>query len=275
VSQVVARLKRQSVAICKVMSSDHDIINLPDLANAIPFDPHYKIEDNQWFRISEFSDTEFADAALGAAINTADFVQLQQTRASDVKFICIIQGHYRLYQRIVPSHIIKKKWITISGEFSLVEGERILLINEVPDAIHNTQTDNLYFSDFSVLKSFFSKIEKLYRDATDAEVDAFLQNEVIKAVDDFTSEKVSKPNRHRIALAQDKLAAYSADDVKALVKDFPDYIKDVKIENGAFIITNDNDLKLAIFCIEERYYTTPISKERRLANSVLRLDGNG
>ncbi|WP_062783083.1 hypothetical protein, partial [Novosphingobium capsulatum] len=202
-----------------------------------------------------------------------DFPQLKKDQATDLKFLCVIQGKYRFYQRVTPSHIVKKKWMTVSDEFSLVEGEKIILINDAPDAIHDTASDELYFSDFSILKTFFSKIEEMYREATEEEVNAFLQNEVIKAVPEFTSDKVSKPNRQRIALAQAKLAAYTKQNVEQLLQEFPEYVADVEIADGAFKITSDNDLKMAIFCIEERFYTTAVSKEKRLANSILKLTG--
>lgn len=272
-SQVVARLKRKSVEICKVTASDGDIIGLPNLGDTVDFDPYYKREDSQWLAIADFSKTAYAIDALGTEINTADFPQLKNENATDVKFLCIIQGQYRLYQRVVSSQIVKRKWLKISDEFSIVEGEKIILLNDIPDAVHDTVEDRLYFSDFAILKTFFSKIEELYRDATDAEVKAFLQNEVIKAVPEFTSDKVSKPNRQRIALAQEKLGAYSKQNVEQLMQEFPEYIKDVEIKDGAFKVKNDNDLKMAIFCIEERFYTTSISKEKRLANSILKLQG--
>ena len=270
-SQVVARLKRKSVEVCKVMASDGDIIALPDLGDSVNFDPYYKREDGQWLAIGEFSKTAYAIETLGADVNTADFPQLKKDQATDLKFICIIQGQYRLYQRVISSHIVKKKWMKVSDEFAIVEGEKIILLNDVPDAIHDTVSDELYFADFAILKTFFSKIEELYREATDEEVKAFLQNEVIKAVPEFSSEKVSKPNRQRIALAQEKLTAYTKQNVEQLLQEFPEYVEDVKIKDGAFEVKNDNDLKMAIFCIEERFYTTAISKEKRLANSIMKL----
>jgi hypothetical protein len=268
---ILARLKRKSVQLCKVMSTAEVIINVPNLANAKEFDPHYKPDEDQWLKLSKFSEMPYAEAALGAAINTTDLVQLTPDQAVDVRFICVVQGQYRMYQRVTPASIIKKKFIKVSGEFSLVQDEKIILFNDFPDAIHDTQSDNLYFTDFSRLKSFFSKIEELYREATDEEVKQFLSEVIIKPAPNFSSTDVSKPNRQRIALVRDKLNVFTSQQIEHLIQEFPNYIQDVKIEDGAFVISNDNDLKLAIYCMEERFYTTPISEEKRLANSVLKL----
>ena len=43
-------------------------------------------------------------------------------------------------------------------------------------------------------------------------------------------------------------------------------------DDMSFKIENENDLKVLIFGIEQRYYTTRIGSERRLANSVLTLE---
>ena len=42
-------------------------------------------------------------------------------------------------------------------------------------------------------------------------------------------------------------------------------------ENKKFEVATDDDLKLLLYGIEQRFYTTPIGQEKRLANSVMRL----
>ncbi len=270
-SYVVGRLKRKSVEVRKIVESDDDVIVIPDFANSVPFDPHYKPDEGQWLFIDNFSTSVYAIGSLCASVNTADFSQLTEQDALNLKFICSIQNEYRCYQRIVPSQIIRKTFLQLSG-LTLISDEKLIIINNIPDAIHNTSDDRLYFSDFSVLKTFFSGIEALYKEATREEVDAFLKNEVMQCAPEFNSDLVSKPNRHRINLAIAKLDVYTKQNVEQLIQEFPDYVKDVEVKDGCFVIKSDNDLKLAIFCIEERFYTTPVSKEKRLANSVLRID---
>jgi hypothetical protein len=273
VTQVVARLKRKSVELRKVMSIDRDILIVPKFDDSLAFDPHYKPDDGEWLFLSEFSKTQYAIEGLGAVVNTAGFPQLEAAQAKKVKFLCILQGDCRLYQKLVPSSVLRKKWLKVSGDFSLVEDEEIIILNETPDAIHDTESDRLYFRDFSILKTFFSKIEELYREATDAEVKDFLGQEIISLGGGFSADKVGKPNRKRIALAAAKLQAFTPQNIEQMIQEFPEYVNDVEIKEGRFVIKNDRDLKMSIYCLEERFYTTSISKERRLANSVLQLGG--
>jgi hypothetical protein len=42
-------------------------------------------------------------------------------------------------------------------------------------------------------------------------------------------------------------------------------------ENQAFKIATEEDLKALLYGIEQRYFTTPVGNERRLANSIISL----
>ncbi|MBK9396913.1 MAG: hypothetical protein IPN55_06635 [Saprospiraceae bacterium] len=80
--------------------------------------------------------------------------------------------------------------------------------------------------------------------------------------------KVSIPNRKKIALIKDTLTRFTDVERQAIY----DYTKDygqVTFEDGKFKIETDEDLKYVLWGIEQRYYTTPIGGERRVANSVI------
>ena len=40
-------------------------------------------------------------------------------------------------------------------------------------------------------------------------------------------------------------------------------------ENGKFKIETDSDLKFVLWGIEQRFYTTPIGGDKRVANSII------
>lgn len=55
-------------------------------------------------------------------------------------------------------------------------------------------------------------------------------------------------------------------------KEMFDYIKEyyptLKLSNGKAQISNEEDLKNILYGLEERFYTTLISREKRIANSI-------
>ena len=44
-----------------------------------------------------------------------------------------------------------------------------------------------------------------------------------------------------------------------------------EVDKEIFTINNENEMKYLLWGIEQRYYTTPITKEKRVANSVSRI----
>ena len=49
------------------------------------------------------------------------------------------------------------------------------------------------------------------------------------------------------------------------------YCPDISDGNNHFTISDNKELTLLLFGIEQRFYTTPIGGEKRIANSVIKL----
>ena len=121
------------------------------------------------------------------------------------------------------------------------------------------------------ISSVFNGVDELYKEATDEEVEKFLNEPFVESKNDFDTSKVSKPNRKRIALAMDTLAKMSNKDRKSMLSYVDSYCTGkLKIDkkSNTVQISNDDELKLVLYGIEQRFYTTPFGHERRLANSV-------
>jgi len=150
-----------------------------------------------------------------------------------------------------------------------------LVVNSLPDAIYLKASDTLVFKSLATISSIFKGIDVLYKEATDEEVENFLEEDFIELTDEFTIDKVSKPNRKRVALAMDTLAALPVDDRDKMYSYIHSYC-DQKLTfgqaNSKFSITTDNELKYLLYGIEQRFYTTMLGQEKRLANSVQTMD---
>lgn len=102
-----------------------------------------------------------------------------------------------------------------------------------------------------------------------------MDKDFIDLSDGYNVDKVSKPNRKRIALTMDTLNRMEADERTKIIEYINNYC-DQKLhfdaDNETFEIKNDDELKYLLYGIEQRFYTTPLSQERRLANSVQSMD---
>lgn len=149
-----------------------------------------------------------------------------------------------------------------------------LCINSLPDAIYQTEEDTLIFKNLATISSVFRGIDILYKEATKEEVENFLGEEFIELSDGFNVDKVSKPNRKRVALAMDTLASLPPEDKDQMLSYIHSYCEH-KLEfdqaNSKFEVKTDEELKYLLYGIEQRFYTTHLGQEKRLANSVVTL----
>ena len=153
-----------------------------------------------------------------------------------------------------------------------------IVIRDLPDAIYDKTTDTLYFRRLESITSIFKGIDMLYREATKEETESFLANDFISLKDGYSSNKVKTANRKRIALAVKTLSELDEQDRKNIFKYIGDYCPELKVsenDENAFEIGSENELKMLLYGIEQRFYTTPVGGEKRLANSVITLNQGG
>lgn len=146
-----------------------------------------------------------------------------------------------------------------------------IALNEIPDAVYVKAEDKLYFRKLASVTGIFKGIDQLYREATESETERFLERDFITLKNDFCSEQVKTANRKRIALAEDTLSHLQKEEQEKIFTYIGDYCPGLKCANGSFEIGDENDLKLLLFGIEQRFYTTLVGNEKRIANSVIRL----
>ena len=51
-----------------------------------------------------------------------------------------------------------------------------------------------------------------------------------------------------------------------------EYCPDLKREDSAFSVGNEEELKLLTWGIQQRFYTTPVGNERRIASAVITME---
>ncbi len=115
----------------------------------------------------------------------------------------------------------------------------------------------------------FKRIDELYREATDGETEEFLKNDFVVLRNEYDASKVKTANRKRIALAMKTLSALNTEEKRNIFQYIGEYCPDLKTEKNAFLVGNEDELKMVLFGIEQRFYTTPVGDEKRIANSVI------
>lgn len=268
---LVASLKNQANVIWKVMAQSTQFHALPDLSGARNYSPNYKLDEDEWFRLSQFRTRGFSNPLIGTRFTSTNFNQLKTKDYPSISYLCFKQNHFFLFQKLNPSQLISKKWFEISNAPSLESNKSIVVLSIFLDAVYDESSDLLYFKDLVRIKKIFPGIEELYRVATHAEVESFVSNDFIQLSTTYGIDRIKVANRKRIASVVDRLSGLSKKEIKSLVAYTKSYCG-VQYSKGKFQISSEDELKRVLYGIEERYYTTKMSKERRLANSVMSLD---
>jgi hypothetical protein len=275
--QVLTKVKGHSKKTIFKLLSDQTLFDeliITDDA-CVEYVPDHNLDEDSWFKIDKFSEQQYCIEILKNDFDSKDYDDLPKTKFKDIAQLYAIQGNDFYFQKITPSLFVSKKMIAFGEAATLENSDKRLVVNTFPDAIYYKNIDRLVFKSLATISSIFKGIDVLYKEATNEEVETFLEEDFIELSGDFNIEKVSKPNRKRVALAMDTLAAMPAADRDQMCTYIHSYCeKKLKFDKGnsKFEVTTDDELKYLLYGIEQRFYTTPLGHERRLANSVQAMD---
>lgn len=266
---IVAKVKKDA-EYRKVYAGEESIYNVPiELENAIEYTPSRLLEDDEWYKITNFSRQDFCIELLKKDFNTTDYSLINKTNVDLLEYMCSYENEIYFFQRIMRQSIFTRKRITVGDNVTLNKGEKSIVINEIPDAIYNKQQDKLYFKKLETIAPIFKGIEILYKEATREEIESFLENDFIKPVNEYCADKVKTLNRKRIAIAMETLKGFNKKQKKEVLDYTHKYYPQLKYKNGAFSVGSEEDMKYLLWGIEQRYYTAPVTNEKRVANSIM------
>ncbi len=235
--------------------------------NGVEYNPATLIEDEEVYQLTNFSNSEYCLDFLKNELNTVEHDQITKDNLKKLSFICTVQGDLYFFQIINSSYFISKKWFSID-ELTLETEKPIITINHFADAIYDKGSDVLFFKKLTNAQKIFKGMDQLYKEATEEETQTFLEKDFLEVSQNFTGNHVTIPNRKRIALVNETLSRLSNEE-KTAIYDYTNEYGQVTFENGKFKIENDEDLKFVLWGIEQRFYTTQIGGEKRVANSII------
>ncbi|MVX63112.1 hypothetical protein GKZ28_05290 [Clostridium chromiireducens] len=276
-NHVIAKLRlRQGSESSKFrkLLSNITLYSLPnDLTNNVVYDPATILDEGEWFSIGNFSQKTFFLQFLSEYTDSVAYSQIEPTQISNIDFMCTCQNRNEFYfQKVTKSQLLEKKVITIGDRFEYNPNSKNIVIHDTADAIYLKNNDTLFFKKLSAITGIFKGIDQLFREATTAETEAFLDKDFINLQEDFCADSVKQPNRKRIALAMEALNNFDENQKNIVFNSVKEYCPQLVAEDNTFSIKTENDLTLLLYGIDQRFYTTPDGKEKRIANSVITLN---
>ena len=270
-----AKIKNRGSKIRKILYTDYIVYPSANdtVQESVPYDPQTILEEGMWYTIEEFSTKDYALSFLTEDINSAAYNQLTEAEFKQLDFLFSVSDDRNeiYFQKVGRAALVSKKsFISFNNSFQYDPNSVYVTIKQYPDAIYKKKEDILLFRDLSSITSIFNGISELYREATKEEIQQFLDMEFVVA-EGVISESVTIPNRKRIALAMRTLNQLNKTETQEIYEYITEYCPKLKATEDKFKITNNEDLSLLLYGIEQRFYTTCVGKEKRIANSIRRL----
>ena len=268
---LIAKIKSEAqwVKICDQI--DIDILNQLDLSDSMVYDPNNSVA-HQWFRIDNFSNTEYFNELFGNPIDAGELTTINVNQLDDIKFFSYFTENKFYIQRMLTGCYIKKAgfW-SIGNTIQFANDNKMVTINPIPDGVYDLNTDTLYFQELNRLYNIFSSIKQEYVQGTSGSIHEFLSNDMINLGNDFSVDKVSLSNRKRINVVARIYNEYSQEQ-KNNLRDYIHLFSNGDLEyneqNCKFNINNDTELRLLLFGMQMRLYKQPLSDETQVATST-------
>lgn len=271
---LLARIDTRKKANMRLVLSDEAIYQDVSLDRNRPYNDDYKLSDGEWFVVEEFREKPFFKEWVKEPFNAGDYSQIQQAEYSGLKFLCSVQdGNKFLFQRLFTGSVYENKtllWFSVNEQPTLRTDSQLVIINKEPDAVFHLNENRLYFKSIPTVKPLFPGIECLYKEATQEEVDIFLQQDFIRLGGGFAAGQVKTPNRKHIKEAKEIYDSYTDQDKCDLKVYAQKYRPNLNYNPKTDIceISNDEQLRDLIYCILQRFYTTEIGGKKRVAHAV-------
>lgn len=265
-----AKIRGRRGPFCKVISDKTIYDNIPDFANSRIYNDEVKLQDNEWFVVEGFTTKAYAPQIVKDAFNAAAWSQIVRENYAKIDYLVSVQNDHNLFlfQNITTSSVLKRQsFVSMDDQPSLLNKNHLVVIHEKPDAYYVKDVDKLYFKRLSAITTIFSGINELYNEATDAEVESTLQLDILNVNAEFTKDKVKTANRRKIREAMDAYNNFSEPQKQTLPSYFQKYCPNL-FANDKVNIDDEKSLTLFLNGINQRFYTTEISNQQRVALAV-------
>ncbi len=269
---------KEAPSTYKIVIEDKSMFEVPvSLVNYKEYSSDYKLEtgegEEEWFAVDEFKSKEYAIDIIKDGFNGTSYSKVDKTDFGNLEFLCSIEGDYYFFQKLNKASFVTKRIIDFN-KLTISEKAPVIAISNWADAIYCVSEDRLYFKSLNTITTIFEGIMVLYREATEAETEDFLKNDFIELKGDFNKDNVNVPNKKRITQAMETLNNLKPAQKKTMNKYILKYCEDLTFDlvNSKFEIATNEQLKKLLWGIEQRYFTTIISKEKKVANSFANVE---
>lgn len=274
-NQLLAKIKNKTKTYTKgfkKLTTEENCYIIPENISSIEYNPDTLLEEGQWYFIKDFSEQTYCPELFKCEVfNSVDFETISNNEFTLIDYLCFYQDDKFFIQKVRPTQLVVKKRVNFGETCSINNNSKSIVINKYADAIYVKQENRLYFQKLETITNIFRGIDILFKEATEEETNEFLNYDFIALEDNLSSTAITKNTRKKIKQALNILNTMSSEIKEKIIKYTKKY-SGLNYANRKFILHTEDDVNKLLYGINERYYETEISKEKRLANSVQKID---
>lgn len=254
-----------------ISKTDENLYKDIEGLKVIPYNPNYKLEEDQIFVIKDV-DKFITNKEILENFETkaSTYEELEADKWSKVAVLVFSKNNTNYYQRVIGKKYLNTKVVLnfFSKGPQITEEVEGITLNSNSFIIYDIKNKKLYFKNFLEVSKIFKGIEILYREATEEEVKKFFSNDLVDEKSAIGFENITSAKRKKILLALselekgkeiEKLRAYGK-------KYYPSHFKSDKI----LVNTLDN-IDVLINVVHEHCYTSEVTNQKKIANSTMDL----
>lgn len=278
---LLAKTKGKTGSYYKVLADKTVFDEIPDFTESREYQDDYKLQDNEWFVVEQFSQKSYSGDFIQEDFVATSFSFMPKDKYQHIDHIVSVQDDCKIFvfQKITPSFIYEKQktisWGAIvhsSDQAQLFKQQDVLVIRNDADCFYLKDENKLYFKKLSSLTTIFAGINILYKEATNEEVSDFLNMDILEVASDFNEDNVKTANRRKIKEATERYNSFSQEQKDKIPQYLAKYCPNLyNAQTKRFCVEDEKGLTNLLNVFNQRYYTTEIDNEKRLANSVTAL----
>lgn len=246
-----------------------------DLSNPQPFSKKYLAEEGEILYIElKDHDLLIIQPFVEHLLSTADSNIIPKDCCPQVNLLYMgsntSNGEYNIkFQRIWNRYYLKKNWFSLSFDnCQITRNSSLIMLTGNTDVFWDAMAKRLYFKNFRTAKSIFPILEKFYRQANEQDLKKFANHPLVSIP---SNKKFGERALGKIAMMMDEKSLDNK-----MLSDLQTYANEYQqkmppIENNKMIISNNKEVDLLYKLVNELYYTTPRSHEKRAANSFQKI----
>jgi len=247
--------------------------------NSQLFNPDINLDKDEYFfiELDENKKRELIVPFINSIENSVSINPIDKDQYSQIQCLYLIEKYDNLinitFTRVFPKNYTLTKKVFSFDDTPILKNENNSLdFHPRIDAFWDGE--KLFFKSYTTIKPIFKGIECFYKKATEEEKNTFLSNDLFTCNSEIEQIEVGERNLRKIKGILDSQINLNDPSTREKYLNYAENYSEANIiitQEGKINLKDNKDISNVLSLLEEHFYTTPISGEKREAPTSKKL----